>query len=103
MQHSAGLMSFFLPGHEMQETQNKIQAFRLFAYVDQELHLPEKRVEPLDVLTRHALALINFRKIWALEGVAHLYANTEIAKGPVGGMLLDPNIPESAMVPMHAG
>ena len=96
-------MSFFLPGHEMQETQNKIQAFRLFAYVDQELHLPEKRVEPLDVLTRHALALSNFRKIWALEGVAHLYANTEIAKGPVSGMLLDPNIPESAMVPMHAG
>jgi hypothetical protein len=103
MQHSAGLMSFFLPGHEMQEAQNKIQAFRLFAYVDQELRIPPGRLEPLEVLASRALALSNYRKIWALEGVAHYYTNAAIARGSVDGLLLNPNLLETTMVPMHAG
>jgi hypothetical protein len=103
MQHSAGLMSFLLPGHEMQEAQNKIQAFRLFAYVDQELRLRENGNESLPELTRRALALTNYRKIWALEGAAHFYTNRVLAKGSPGGMLLDASIPETTMVPMHAG
>ncbi len=103
MQHSAGVMSFFVPGHEMQEAQNKIQAFRLFAYVDQELRIRDDRAESLETLTRRALALSNYRKIWALEGVAHLYTNQALAKGSPSAMLLDPAIPETTMVPMHAG
>jgi hypothetical protein len=44
MQRSAQLTSFFLPGHEMQQTKNKIAAFRLFDYADQALHFPTDRV-----------------------------------------------------------
>jgi len=103
MQHSAGFMSFLLPGHEMQEAQNKIQAFRLFAYVDQELRLREDGNESLAELTRRALELSNYRKIWALEGAAHFYTNRVLARGFPDGMLLDAAIPETTMVPMHAG
>jgi hypothetical protein len=103
MQHSAGLMSFFVPGHEMQEAQNKIQAFRLFAYVDQELRIPPSRTEPLEALARRALALSNYRKIWALEGVAHYYTNALKSPGKQHGLLLNPELPETTMVPMHAG
>jgi hypothetical protein len=103
MQRSAQLMSFFLPGHEMQEAQNKLEAYRLFAYVDQELHFPEDRPLPLDALVRRAMALNNRRRIFALEGVAHYYAAAEIGKGQVTGLLLNPALPDCAMVSMHAG
>jgi hypothetical protein len=102
MQRSAGIMSFFMPGHEMQEAQNKIQAFRLFAYVDQELRIPESRLESLDALAKRALALSNYRKIWALEGVAHYYANAIKAQRPER-MLVEAAVPEISMVSMHAG
>ena len=103
MQRSAQLMSLFLPGHEMQEAQNKLEAFRLFAYVDQELHFHGNRLESLDALVRRALALSNYRRIWALEGVAHYYANAVGEKGKVTALLLDPDLPDCAMVSMHAG
>jgi hypothetical protein len=103
MQQSAQLMSFFLPGHAMQEAQNKLEAFRLFAYADQELHFSEDRLEPVDALALRALALSNYQKIWALEGVAHHYTSAASAKGPVTGLLLNPALPDCAMVSMHAG
>ena len=103
MQRSAGLMSFFMPGHEMQEAQNKLQSFRLFAYVDQELHISHARLEPIEELTRRAMRLSNFRRIWALEGVAHYYTNGVQDPGKLNGLLLNPAIPETAMVSMHAG
>jgi hypothetical protein len=103
MQRSAQLMSLFLPGHEMQEAKNKIEAFRLFAYADQELHFPTDRVESLDVLTRRALALSNYRKIWALEGVAHYCTGVLNPNDPATGFLANPELPECTMVPMHAG
>lgn len=103
MQRSAHLMGMFLPGHEMQEAQNKLETFRLFAYVDQELRLPEGRLEPLDAMVRRALGLSNYRKIWALEGVSHYYTRAIGSKGPVTGLLQDAALPECAMVPLHAG
>jgi hypothetical protein len=103
MQRSAQLMSFFLPGHEMQEAQNKLQAFRLFAYVDQELRFPEDRPLPLGALVRRAMALDHHRRIFALEGVAHYHTAAETRKGPVSGLLQSPDLPECAMVSMHAG
>ena len=42
MEQSAGLMGRFLPGHEWEETRNKLQAFRLFAFADQELEIPPR-------------------------------------------------------------
>ena len=103
MQQSAQLMSFFLPGHAMQEAQNKLEAFRLFAYVDQELELTEDQLEPVDALARRALALSNYQKIWALEGVAHHYTSAASVKGPVTALLMDPVLPDCAMVSMNAG
>jgi hypothetical protein len=96
-------MSLFLPGHEMQEAQNKLEAFRLFAYADQELRFPEDRLESLDAMVRRALALTNYQKIWALEGVSHYYTGAVSATGPVTSMLLNPALPDCAMVPLHAG
>lgn len=103
MERSAGLMNLFMPGHEMQETQNKLQSFRLFAYVDRELDIPPSRTEPLETLTRRTLQLSNFRRIWALEGVAHYYTNSLPSFTNLHGLLLNPEIPDTAMVPMHAG
>lgn len=103
MQQSAKLMSLFTPGHEFEEAQNKFAAFRLFAYVDQELRIPSDRLEPLDALTRRALALSDFKSIWALEGVAHYYTSAAELNGPLAGLLADTNLPEKTMVPMHAG
>jgi hypothetical protein len=100
MQRSAQVMGMFLPGHEFVETQNKLEAFRLFAYADQELGFPTHRLEPLASLTRRALALGKFERIWALEGVAHYFASR--ANSPER-ILCDAELPEAAMVPMHAG
>ena len=108
MQRSAQFMSAFLPGHEMQEGQNKLEAFRLFAYVDQELHFPAGRIEPLGTLVRRALELSHYRRIWALEGVSHYYISNQYTgavstKATVSGLLADPDLPDCAMVSMHAG
>src|ERR1700710_560039 len=102
MQRSAQVMSFLLPGHEMQEAQNKLEAFRLFAYVDQELHFPATGLS-LQSMVRHAQALPPYQRIFALEGVAHVYPNGASAKSSLSGLLADPDLPETAMVPMHAG
>lgn len=93
-----------MPGHEWEETRNKLLTFRLFAYVDAELQFPADRLEPLPELTARALRLDNFRSIWAEEGVAHYYA-LHVPR-PIKGLLSDaPNggIPERTFVPMHAG
>lgn len=108
MQRSAQFMGMFMPGHEFLETQNKLETFRLFAYADQELGFPTNRLEPLPDLARRALALSNFRRIWALEGVSHYYAShmgsaTHIGGTTGPGLLADPEISECTMVPMHAG
>ena len=100
MQRSAQLMGFFMPGHELPETQNKLEAFRLFAYADRELNLPTRSLESLPALTRRALALGRYQRVWALEGVAHFYASRLTSPA---GLLADPELPECAMVPLHAG
>jgi hypothetical protein len=106
MERSAQLMGQFLPGHEWDETRNKLQAFRLFAYVDEELGISRDSLEPLSGLIGKAFTLDNFRSIWALEGVAHYYTRAALAAGPVKGLLSaapDNAIPERTLVPMHAG
>jgi hypothetical protein len=99
-------MGRFLPGHEWEETCNKLEAFRLFAYADQELSIPQDHLEPLSKMIGRAFALENFRSIWALEGVAHYYTTAALAAGPVKGLLSsapDNDIPERTLVSMHAG
>jgi hypothetical protein len=102
MQRSAQLMSAFLPGHEMQEARNKLEAFRLFAYVDRELHFPANRPSLQSMVCR-AQALPPWQRNFALEGVAQYYTSRVIAENPVTRLLADPDLPETAMVPMHAG
>ena len=95
-------MSPFLPGYEMQEARNKLETFRLFAYVDQELHFPPRRLS-LKEMVRLAQALPAWKRSFALEGVAHYYVGGAKSEGPFTSLLADPDLPESAMVPMHAG
>jgi hypothetical protein len=102
MQRSAQLMSFFLPSLEMQEAQNKLEAFRLFAFVDQKLRFPADRPSLLSMVCR-AQALPPWQRNFALEGVAHYYTSSAATEGPLTGLLADPDLPETAMVPMHAG
>lgn len=94
-------MSVFLPGIEMQEAQNKLEAFRLFAFVDRELRFP-KRLTLLSMACR-AQALPPWQRSFAMEGVGHYYTNGAGAERPLAGMLADPSLPETAMVPLHAG
>jgi len=103
MQQSARLMSFFVPGHEMQEAQNKLEAFRLFAFVDQELRFPPHRAETLPALVRRAMALGHYTRIWALEGVSHYFMDAIDLNQPLSGLLANPELPDCAMVSMHAG
>jgi hypothetical protein len=98
IERSAQLMSAWLPGHEMQEAQNKIEAFRLFAYVDQELHFGAQQL-PLRSMVGRARALSPWQMNFALEGVAYHYTKRAGAEA----RLADPDLPETAMVPMHAG
>ena len=102
MQQSAQLLSGFLPRLEMQEAQNKLEAFRLFAFVDQELNFPAKRPSLRSMVSR-AQALPPWQRNFALEGVAHYYTSSAGAELSLTGLLADPDLPETAMVPMHAG
>ncbi len=102
MQRSAGLMAMFLPGHEFQETQNKIEAFRLFAFVDKELEFSQGiRLEPLPDMVCRAGRLGNYKSIWAMEGVAHFYTAAVIQERRLRALLADPELPATAMVPLH--
>lgn len=96
-------MSFFVPGHEFDEARNKLEAFRLFAYADRELGFPADGPEPLNRLLRRAMSLSNYQSIWALEGIAHHFAAASLRKAPLCGMLGASELPERAMVPLHAG
>lgn len=108
-QRAAGLFAQFLPGHEFQEAQNKIEAFRLFAYVDDALNLPPLAHDPaphesLPAAIRRAAALGAYKSIWALEGLAHRHTDALLpSSSHLSGLLTDPAIPETSMVPMHAG
>ncbi len=109
MQRSAEMMSGILPGHEWNETGNKLECFRLFAWVDQELGFPKSHLQPLDQLAARALKLNDFRSIWALEGVANYYTSACLSAGagqPMKGMLstgAGASLPAKTLVSMHAG
>ena len=97
--HSVRMVSVLLPGPEMQEARNKLEAFRLFAYVDQALRFGTDRLS-LASMVVHAQPLPSWQRVFALEGIAHYY--TSAASAPTR-LLADPALPETAMVPMHAG
>lgn len=103
MEKSARLMGLLLPGHEMQEAQNKLEAFRLFAYADRKLNLPPGQSQSLIALVNRALGLGNFPRIWALEGVAHHYTDSLGLDAKCRGLLLHSDLPDCTMVSMHAG
>lgn len=103
MQRSAQLMSTFMPGHEWQETRNKLETFRLFAWADQELTLGADSSVPLDKLVTRAHQMDPFESIWVLEGIASHFA---ASWKPASGMLsqgVGADLPVRALVSMHAG
>jgi len=102
VQRSAKALGGYLPGHEVAEVSNKLEAFRLFAYVEQELGFPPT-LPSLPDLVRLAEPLPPLQRSFALEGIAHYYANNVAPENFEGGLLADPALPETAMVPMHAG
>jgi len=102
MQRSAELMSVFLPSLEMQEGRNKLEAFRLFAFVDQELRFPASLPSLLSLVFR-AQTLPPWQRNFALEGVSNYYTNNAAAERSLRGLLADPGLPDTAMVPLHAG
>jgi hypothetical protein len=92
-------VSVFMPGPEIQEAQNKLEAFRLFAYVDQALRFGTGRLSLTSMMVR-ARYLSSWQRIFALEGIAHYH--TSAVRAP-NALLADPALPETAMVSMHAG
>ncbi len=89
-----------LPG-DWRELDNKIEAFRLFQWADHEL--PAYRTPKRQIISRRPNSEA-FHSIWVLEGAGHIAG---LASSPaVRGLLSDRNaahLPESAMIPLHAG
>src|SRR3954469_1847174 len=105
-QQSARLMRAFAPDNflcDWQELDNKIESFRLFQYADRELRLPAGRAPAKQVLASTPEGE-TFHRIWVLEGGGHMagLASTLSTRG----LLTDGDagrLPDTAMVPMHAG
>ena len=101
MQRSAQLMSVFLPGVEMREAQNKLEAFRLFAFVDQELRFPESAVSPVHGLPRAGITPLA-KELRARRRGEFLHEQRGRGE-PFERPARRSRLPETAMVPMHAG
>ena len=102
LQKSAQSLGRALPGPELKETATKLEAFRLFASVAQDLRLPET-LPSLPELIRFADRLPAWQRSFSQEGITHHYVNKIPPAQLEAGLLADPELPETAMVPMHAG
>ncbi len=105
-QQSSRLMRAFAPDDflcDWQELDNKIESFRLFQYADRELQLPPGRAPVQQVLSRTPEGE-TFHRIWVLEGIGHMAGLASSLSGR--GLLTEGEagkLPETEMVPMHAG
>jgi hypothetical protein len=104
MQRSARLMGAVTPDGllgDWRELDNKIEAFRLFQWADRELPIHGGPPRPVVPGGRHSEA---FHSIWVLEGAGHMAGLSSSLS--VRGLLSDrkaANLPETAMIPLHAG
>jgi hypothetical protein len=104
MQRSARLMGAVTPDGllgDWRELDNKIEAFRLFQWADRELPAHRAPTGQAVSRTRNSEA---FHSIWVLEGTGHMAGLSSSLS--VRGLLSDrkaANLPETAMIPLHAG
>jgi hypothetical protein len=111
MQQSAELVRLFTPWHEagctLQELQNKLEAFEMFAHVDSLLGIPSQGEVRLPELIRRAEALGPYCAVWATEGLGYYLATKFCERREAPQNLLNgargSEVPEKTLLPLHAG
>jgi hypothetical protein len=110
MQQSAAAVRLFVPWPEtrlaLQEFQNKLEAFSLFAHVDLVLQIPPGGEVSLPELVKRTEALEPYSSVWATEGLGY-YVATKFCKqsATLRSLLNDERggIPERGLVALHSG
>lgn len=111
MQQSAEIGRLLVPWQEsrraLQEFQNKLEAFNLFAHVDSILAIPSKEEVRLPELIKKAEALEPYRAVWATEGLGYYLAARFCEQREAPRSLLNGErageIPETSLLALHAG
>ena len=104
MQRSATVARLCWPDSDSrlacQEFENKLQAFRLFEYVDAAFSASA----PLPELIAQVTTLEPFHSVWAMEGLGH-FATESVwrSNGEPLSLLTDERLLERSLVPLHAG
>ena len=111
MKFAARLLGKTLPSLEysvaLQELENKLNAFSLFEHVDLKLRIDLNGAPSLAEGLQRTDLLESYDRLWATEGLGHLYAGFHIAQGKPMELLLNQEktsqLSTSRMVPLHAG
>jgi len=110
MQQSAEIGRLLVPWQEsrvaLQEFQNKLEAFDLFAHVDSVLAIPAEGEVRLSELIGKADALESYRAVWAMEGLGYYLAARFCEHGTPRSLLSGERgeaVPERALAPLHSG
>jgi hypothetical protein len=111
MQQSAAICRLFVPWPEshrvLQEFQNKLEAYTLFAHVDSTLGIPPDAEVRLPELIRRIEAWSPYRAVWATEGLGYYLVNMLCGQGKDLQTLLHGEhsceLPERSLVPLHSG
>ena len=87
LEKSAGAIRHLAPWPEVrlasQEFQNKLEAFKLFEYVDSVLQIPNDKEIRFRELVEQACSLESYRSVWVNEGLAHYFTEaTRISAEP---------------------
>jgi len=111
MKYAAGLFGKTLPSSEyrmaFQELENKLNAFSKFEHVDLKLKIDLNREPSLEEVLPRTDLLESYDRLWATEGLGHLYAGFYFAQDKSMELLLSlekaSRLSSSKMVPLHAG
>lgn len=111
MQQSVGAVRLFAPWPQarlaLQEFQNKLEAFDLFAHVDSILPIPSQGQLHLPELLRKIEALGPYRAVWATEGLGYYLATRFCEQSEAPRKLLNGElrgeIPEKRLAALHSG
>jgi hypothetical protein len=110
-QQSAEVVRLLAPWREsrcaLQEFQNKLEAFNLFAHVDLTLHIESPEEGRLPELIKKTEALDSYRAVWATEGLGYYLATKFCERSGAPRSLLNGErggkVPERSLVALHAG
>jgi hypothetical protein len=110
MQQSAAAVRLFVPWPEtrlaLQEFQNKLEAFSLFAHVDLVLQIPPGGEVSLPELVKRTEVLEPYSSVWATEGLGYYVATKFCKQSATLRSLLNGErggIPERGLVALHSG